>query len=134
MLLNDGRHPNTNETIVPKDILEHVSLGVTVAEGKASYPELACIFNGTTMHCWWESQSPEVYGSGQMRYSYRGHEIIEHPGHNPGFWTSISRYPNDNLAIAVLSNDDNANWLIEAVKWRITDEILGLNEIDWDSR
>ncbi|KAF8626617.1 hypothetical protein AX15_004784 [Amanita polypyramis BW_CC] len=118
MLLNNGRHPNTNETVVPEGVLEHVSRGFMVTEGKASYPEL----------------SPKVYGSGQKRYSYRGHEIIEHPGHNPGFQSLVSRYPNDNLAIAFLSNDDNANWLIEAVKWRITDEILGLNEIDWDSR
>lgn len=40
MLLNDGRHPETNKTIVPEHILAHIARGLTVSEGKASHPEL----------------------------------------------------------------------------------------------
>lgn len=40
MLLNDGRHPETNATIIPEHILAHVARGLTVQEGKASHPEL----------------------------------------------------------------------------------------------
>lgn len=40
MLLNNGRHPVTNATIVPTEILDHVAQGLTVSEGKASHPEL----------------------------------------------------------------------------------------------
>lgn len=40
MLLNNGRHPSTNETIVPEGVLEHVNRGFTIAEAQASYPEL----------------------------------------------------------------------------------------------
>lgn len=40
MLLNDGRHPYTNETIVPSSVVQHVATGVTVSEGRAQYPEL----------------------------------------------------------------------------------------------
>ncbi|KAF7362886.1 F-box domain-containing protein [Mycena venus] len=83
MLLNKGCHPTTNETLVPEDIIDHVALGVSTLRGKASYPEL----------------SPIVYAAGQHRFSYRGHEILEHGGHNPGFKSQISRFPNDNLGV-----------------------------------
>ncbi|PFH47486.1 hypothetical protein AMATHDRAFT_67688 [Amanita thiersii Skay4041] len=118
MLLNTGRHPETNETVVPEHVVEHVGTGVTVLPGRTSYPEF----------------SPTVYGCGQARYSYRGHEIIEHGGSIPGFMTQITRYPNDNLAIVALSNDGDGGLLAEAVKWRITDEVFGLPPIDWDTR
>jgi hypothetical protein len=32
------------------------------------------------------------------------------------------------------AQSEQSVWFIEAVKWRITDEILGLSEIDWDIR
>ncbi|KAJ7870424.1 beta-lactamase/transpeptidase-like protein [Mycena leptocephala] len=118
MLLNKGHHPTTNETVVPEDVVEHVALGVSVSRGKADYPEL----------------SPKVYGCGQDRYSYRGHEIIEHGGSNPGFKTQVSRFPNDNLGVIVLSNDENGNRIMEMVKWRIIDHVFGLEPIDWAQR
>ncbi|KAF8188844.1 beta-lactamase/transpeptidase-like protein [Mycena galopus ATCC 62051] len=118
MLLNKGRHPITNETVVPEDVVEHVALGVSVARGKAAYPEL----------------SPVVYGCGQDRSSYRGHELIEHGGSNPGFKTQVARFPNDNLGIIVLSNDENGDHIMESVKWRIVDHVFGLEPIDWAQR
>jgi hypothetical protein len=81
-------------------------------------------------------QSPEVYGAGQARFSYRGRELIEHDGYVPGFSTQVLRFPNDNLGIAVLSNDQQGNWFLNSVKWRIIDDILfkGQEPIDWNSR
>ena len=75
-----------------------------------------------------------MYGAGQWRYSYQGHDIIEHGGHNPGYRTQATRFPNDNLGIITLSNDENGNSLLEAVKFRIADEILGLKQLDWNDR
>ncbi|KAF7343155.1 F-box domain-containing protein [Mycena venus] len=118
MLLNNGRHPSTNETVVPEDVVEHVALGVSVQRGKATYPEL----------------SPKVYGCGQDRYSYRGYELIEHGGSNPGFKTQVTRFPNNNLGVIVLSNDENGNSLMETVKWRIIDHVFDLEPIDWTKR
>ena len=40
MLLNKGRHPYTNETIIPEEIVEHVAYGRSVSHGKPPYPEL----------------------------------------------------------------------------------------------
>ncbi|KAJ6623649.1 beta-lactamase/transpeptidase-like protein [Mycena sp. CBHHK59/15] len=118
MLLNKGRHPVTNETVIPEDVVEHVALGESVSLKKAEYPET----------------SPKVYGCGQNRFSYQGHEIIEHGGSNPGFKTIVSRLTNDNLGIVVLSNDDNGVRVMEPVKFKIIDELLGLEPVDWAQR
>ncbi|KAJ7135135.1 beta-lactamase/transpeptidase-like protein, partial [Mycena filopes] len=118
MLLNKGRHPTTNETVVPEDVVDHVATGVSVARGKAAYPEL----------------SPAVYGCGQDISSYRGRVIIEHGGSNPGFKTQVTRFPNDNLGVIVLSNDERGGHILESVKWRIVDHVFGLEPIDWAQR
>ncbi|KAJ6545400.1 beta-lactamase/transpeptidase-like protein [Mycena capillaripes] len=118
MLLNGGRHPFTNATIIPEDVVEHVALGASVSLKKAEYPET----------------SPKVYGCGQNRFSYRGHEIIEHGGSNPGFKTIVSRLPHDNIGLVVLSNDDNGVRVMEPVKFQIIDALLGLEPIDWAQR
>ena len=76
----------------------------------------------------------KAYGAGQWRYSYQGHDIIEHGGYNPGYKTQVARFPDDNLGIISLSNDGNGGFLMEAVKLRIADELLGLKEIDWNER
>ena len=75
-----------------------------------------------------------MYGAGQWRYSYQGHDIIEHGGSNPGYKTQVTRFPNDNLGIIILSNDENGWYLQETVKFRIADEILGLKKLDWNDR
>ncbi|KAJ7615898.1 beta-lactamase/transpeptidase-like protein [Roridomyces roridus] len=118
MLLNKGRHPTTNETVIPEDVVDHLATGVSVANGKPKYPEL----------------SVSVYGCGQDRYSYRGFEILEHGGSNPGFKTQVARFPNDNLGVIVLSNDELGGHILESVKWRIVDQVLGLEPIDWAQR
>ena len=51
-----------------------------------------------------------------------------------GYKTQVTRFPNDNLGIITLSNDENGNSLLEAVKFRIADEILGLKQLDWNDR
>ncbi|KAJ7748424.1 beta-lactamase/transpeptidase-like protein [Mycena metata] len=118
MLLNEGRHPVTNVTIIPADVVEHVALGVSVSLKKAEFPET----------------SPKVYGCGQNRFSYRAHEIIEHGGSNPGFKTIVSRLPHDNIGLVVLSNDDNGVRVMEPVKFQIIDTLLGLEPINWSQR
>lgn len=75
-----------------------------------------------------------MYGCGQWRYTYQGREIIEHGGNNPGFKSQVARFPNDNLGIIAFSNDANGGIIMESVKWRIAEEILGLREIDWNAR
>ncbi|CAK5267240.1 unnamed protein product [Mycena citricolor] len=118
MLMNEGRHPLTNETIVPKDVIEHISAGVSVVAGKAVHPE----------------QSPKLYACARVRYSYRGHEILEHGGSNPGFKSQFTQLTNNELAIIAMSNDDRGVPLTEGIKWRILDSVMGLEPLDWNSR
>ena len=40
MLLNNGRHPTTNVTVVPEDVLALVSRGRTVGRGVSDFPEV----------------------------------------------------------------------------------------------
>ena len=75
-----------------------------------------------------------MYGAGQWRSLYQGHDIIEHGGHNPGYRTQVARFPDENLGIITLSNDENGGSLLEAVKFCIAEEILGLNQLDWNGR
>ncbi|KAF6765483.1 beta-lactamase/transpeptidase-like protein [Ephemerocybe angulata] len=109
MLLNGGRHPFTNATIVPPEVIDFVAHGRSVAAGKADFPEL----------------SPSTYGAGQFRYSYRGTEIIEHGGNNPGFKSQVARFPEHGLGVVTLSNDgEQGGFVLEAAKWRIVDELV----------
>ncbi|CAK5283245.1 unnamed protein product [Mycena citricolor] len=118
MLMNEGRHPLTNATIVPKEVIEHISAGVSVVAGKAVHPE----------------QSPKLYACARVRYSYRGHEILEHGGSNPGFKSQFTQLTNNELAIIAMSNDDRGVPLTEGIKWRILDSVMGLEPLDWNSR
>ncbi|KAJ7284592.1 beta-lactamase/transpeptidase-like protein [Mycena rebaudengoi] len=118
MLLTEGKN-QWNETVIPSEVIREVAIGVSVREPVARYPEL----------------SPVVYGGGQMRGTYRGYEFIEHGGSVPGFLTQVTRFPHENLGVAVLSNDDNFGSLImESVKYRILDSLLRLEPIDWTAR
>jgi len=75
-----------------------------------------------------------VYGAGQWRFSYQGHDIVEHGGNNPGFKTQVARLPDDNLGIICLTNEERGVYLMEATKFRLIDDILGLKYVDWNSR
>lgn len=43
MLLNNSRHPTTNITVVPKDVLAIVSRGRAVSHGEPEFPEVVRI-------------------------------------------------------------------------------------------
>jgi len=89
-----------------------------VASPAASFPEL----------------SPSVYGMGQIRYTYQGHELIEHNGGTIGFYSTVTRSSHDGLGIAVLTNWDGGAYFMEVVKWRILEKALTLREVDWNER
>ncbi|KAJ6536834.1 beta-lactamase/transpeptidase-like protein [Mycena capillaripes] len=118
MLLEEGKS-QSNETVIPAEVIRKAATGVMVYTPVAAFPEL----------------SPMVYGGGQMRGTYRGFELIEHGGAIPGFFSQITRFPGQNLGIAVMTNDEGLGHLImESVKYRIVDEVLQLDAIDWTAR
>ncbi|KAF7338796.1 Beta-lactamase class penicillin binding protein [Mycena sanguinolenta] len=119
MLLLNGQHPVTNATIVPAAVIQTVATGVSVWDGNADTPEI----------------SPLVYGGAQIQSTYRGHVMIEHGGDWLGFHSQITRFPNDNFGIAVLTNDDTFGSVMkEVVKFRVIDAVFGLDPVDWNTR
>ncbi|KAJ7575075.1 beta-lactamase/transpeptidase-like protein [Mycena floridula] len=118
-LLMEGKNPSSNETVIPAEVVRKVAAGVVVAAGAPTFSEI----------------SVAVYGGGQSQASYRGHNLIEHGGGTPGFLTQVTRFPFDNFGIAVFSNDgDFGTMLIEIIKFRILDEVFGLDPVDWNQR
>ena len=52
-----------------------------------------------------------------------------------GYHSRFTRFPNDGLAIAIFTNDDNAGPLLkEVLKFRIIDAAFGLDPVDWNSK
>ena len=49
MLLNKGRHPYTNVTIIPEEIVEHVAYGRSILQGKPEFPELVSAYTGSKL-------------------------------------------------------------------------------------
>ncbi|KAG5650787.1 hypothetical protein H0H81_011070 [Sphagnurus paluster] len=118
-LLLNGQKPDSNQSVIPAEVIQKVSAGVSVADPTAPFPEL----------------SVSVYGAGSIRGTYRGHEMIWHSGGVPGFLSYISRLPFDGLGIAIISNDyDLGSLLGPIINYRLMDQALGLEKINWDAR
>ncbi|KAG6840030.1 hypothetical protein C0991_009475 [Blastosporella zonata] len=108
-LLSDGQKPGTNISVIPPAVLQKLSEGVSVSSPAPFFPEL----------------SVGAYGGGQVRSTYRGH----------GFWSQVTRLPFDNLGVAVLCNDyEYGGSFGLSIKYRLIDEALGLEPVDWDAR
>ncbi|KAG7095302.1 hypothetical protein E1B28_006068 [Marasmius oreades] len=119
VLLLEGENPKTSEQVIPSDVIRKVASGIMVQNGEPTFTEL----------------SPVVYGGGQSRGVYRGHNYIEHGGATTGYRTQITRFPDLKLGIAVFSNDDDhGSAFIEVIKYRIIDAALSLPALDWDTR
>jgi len=55
--------------------------------------------------------------------------------HCPGFKSQITRIPNQNFGLAVLSNDESyGGQIVETIKFHIIDKVLNLQTIDWSAR
>ncbi|KIJ33420.1 hypothetical protein M422DRAFT_35523 [Sphaerobolus stellatus SS14] len=119
-LILNGRHPITNDSIIPSAAIAKTAEGVSLAAPFPLDP----------------SVSPEAYGLGQASYSYQGHYIVEHSGGTVGHYTVISRAPFDGIGIAILTNayPPGGSPLMELVKWRLYEKALGLKHVDWDSK
>ncbi|KAF5375386.1 hypothetical protein D9615_007946 [Tricholomella constricta] len=118
-LLLEGVKPGTNQTVFTPASLKRAVTGLSVQTGQPEWPESSLI----------------AYGAAQLQITYRGHLIVEHGGFIRGFNTQISRLPNDNFGVSVLTNDHEYGKVIgEIIKNHIIDKALGLDPIDWNSR
>jgi CubicO group peptidase (beta-lactamase class C family) len=62
------------------------------------------------------------YGYGIIPGAYKGHRVLFHSGHVPGYTAQLARYPDDELTIVVLTNTDSLAPL--QIESRIADLLL----------
>lgn len=84
-----------------------------------------------------ESEFKEIglnsYAMGWVVTSYRGHRLIWHNGGIDGFYSLVTMLPDENLAVVILTNRLGQP-VPEIAAYRIFDQVLGLNAIDWSAR
>ncbi len=71
-----------------------------------------------------------AYGLGWMIGRYREHRLAEHSGGVDGFQTECMLLPDDGIGVAVLTNTSSSA-MAPVVAYRVLDELLGLEPIDW---
>jgi CubicO group peptidase (beta-lactamase class C family) len=76
---------------------------------------------------------PYSYGMGWVTTSYRGRRNIWHNGGIDGFYALLTMLPEEELAVVILTNRLGQP-VPEMVAYKIYDQLLGLDAIDWGSR
>jgi CubicO group peptidase (beta-lactamase class C family) len=118
-LLLEGRHPESNQSIIPSWIIQDV---VRPQLPSSPFPD-------------WPEMSSPMYGFGQWVYTYRGHSIIGHYGAHVGQKFFFFRLPGEKIGVAVMANDEQLGYeFCAAAVWRIFDELLGMEAVDFKTR
>ncbi len=73
-----------------------------------------------------------AYGLGWFIGRYRDHRLLEHGGGIDGFLTECMLLPDDGIGVAVMTNT-TSSVMSPVVAYRILDELLGLEPLDWFS-
>jgi hypothetical protein len=73
-----------------------------------------------------------AYGLGWMIGQYRSHRLVEHGGGIDGFQTECMLLPDDGIGVAVMTNTSSSA-MAPVVAYRVLDELLGLDTLDWFS-
>ena len=73
-----------------------------------------------------------AYGLGWMIGRYRDHRLAEHGGGIDGFLTECMLLPDDGIGVAVMTNTSSSA-MAPVVAYRVLDELLGLEPLDWYS-
>jgi CubicO group peptidase (beta-lactamase class C family) len=71
-----------------------------------------------------------AYGLGWMIGRYRDHRLLEHGGGIDGFQTECVLLPDDGIGVVVMTNTSSSG-MAPVVAYRVLDEFLGLEPIDW---
>jgi hypothetical protein len=74
-----------------------------------------------------------TYGLGWFVETYRGRLMVWYTGSIDGYYAMVAMLPSDGLGIAVLSNRAQHNAPEVISRW-VFDRLLGLPEINWQSR
>ena len=79
-----------------------------------------------------DTHSPTTYGLLWGMNTYRGHYHARLGGFGDGFESLVSFFPQDKMGVVLLANrGDDTISVLSALKFEITDRLLGLQEKDW---
>jgi CubicO group peptidase (beta-lactamase class C family) len=82
----------------------------------AAFNEASVLDNNKPV-IWAASENDTTFhAKGQVRWQYRGISIISHGGHTAGFRAWLARFPEHNLSIIALSNDEHYDILGTGLK------------------
>ncbi|EIN12842.1 beta-lactamase/transpeptidase-like protein [Punctularia strigosozonata HHB-11173 SS5] len=108
MLLREGLGPSANVTVIPQDIFEDLTTAYVVINGRGSV-----------------TRSIQGYGLGWTRFSYRGHDVLQHAGNLRAFNAYVVVVPSLGLGAVNFVNAEDLDWLNDAVVLRVIDKLLG---------
>ena len=106
--LDSGRYEG--KLVIPWDVLNNTRQMQTIIKSKKSMV-LPTHFYG--------------YGLGEFQRDYNGRQVYEHTGGADGFVSNVCFVPEENLGIAILTNNDNQEFF-EALRYQILDAYLGV--------
>jgi CubicO group peptidase (beta-lactamase class C family) len=75
-----------------------------------------------------------AYGLGWLIGRYREHRLAHHNGGIDGYITECMMLPDDGIGVAVLTNASSGAAAASVVAYRVLDELLGLEPIDWSAQ
>lgn len=74
----------------------------------------------------------EGYGLGWFVGRYRGHRMLNHEGHRPGFFSDVALLPELKIGIVLLCNSGNdGRFVISSIRNMLLDHLIGASGTDW---
>lgn len=118
MQLQNGKF-NDKQIVSEKNLRENHTPLQVVYPTEAKYPELGF----------------SSYGMGWNMNVYRGNQRRQHNGSIEGFRSQMTIFPNNNLGIFITTNTGAVDYnFVNIITNYISDNLLNLNTIDWNSR
>ncbi|KAI0271640.1 beta-lactamase/transpeptidase-like protein [Gloeopeniophorella convolvens] len=111
--LNDGVNPATGKPIIPTAAFNTITSAQSIMKGSTfGDPELSIV----------------GYGLGWTRFSYLGHDVIQHSGSSPGVSALITAALSDGVGIVVLANADEKDQPLTNISFMIARRAFGIAE------
>ena len=105
--------------LVSEGTWRQMTTGVTPMPIGTPLPELAAL-----------RPNFRAYGLGLNVQDYRGRKVLMHSGGLPGYVSRVMMFPDQQLGIAVLTNQESGA-AFDAIAYRIADHYLGAPATDW---
>jgi CubicO group peptidase (beta-lactamase class C family) len=117
-VLARGRLPDGSR-LISEGTWRQITTGVTPVPIGNPPPELAA-----------QRANFRAYGLGLNVQDYRGNKMLIHSGGLPGYVSRVMMFPDAELGIAVLTNQESGA-AFDAIAYRVADHFLGLPATDW---